>query len=178
MAIDMKESIADAAKKLLIKKRVSRLTVKDIVDECGITRQAFYYHFEDIPALIRWILDQETEQVISEYNASDDEEIQLRYLFVMATQAIPYLKKGLSTNYRDELERILSQHIQLFFERMCEEKGLYQSCTVSEVKLILRYHSQAIFGLLRHWTEADTRNLDQIVHTVFRLMTEGISPLK
>ena len=127
MAIDMKEAIADAAKKLLIEKRVSRLTVKDIVDECGITRQAFYYHFEDIPALIRWILDQETEQVISEYNASDDEEIQLRYLFVMATQAIPYLKKGLSTNYRDELERILSQHIQLFFERMCEEKGLYLS---------------------------------------------------
>ena len=96
MAIDMKEAIADAAKKLLIEKRVSRLTVKDIVDECGITRQAFYYHFEDIPALIRWILDQETEQVISEYNASDDEEIQLRYLFVMALQAIPYLKLGVS----------------------------------------------------------------------------------
>lgn len=127
MAIDMKEAIADAAKKLLIEKRVSRLTVKDIVDECGITRQAFYYHFEDIPALIRWILDQETEQVISEYNASDDEEIQLRYLFVMATQAIPYLKKGLSTNYRDELERILSQHIQLFLNECVRRRAFIRA---------------------------------------------------
>lgn len=127
MAIDMKESIADAAKKLLIEKRVSRLTVKDIVDECGITRQAFYYHFEDIPALIRWILDQETEQVISEYNASDDEEIQLRYLFVMATQAIPYLKKGLSTNYRDELERILSQHIQHFLNECVRRRAFIRA---------------------------------------------------
>ena len=49
MARDMKEVIAMAAKKLLIEKGVKKLTVKDIVEECQITRQAFYYHFEDIP---------------------------------------------------------------------------------------------------------------------------------
>ena len=51
MAVDMKESIAQAAKVLLTEKGVKKLTVKDIVDACHITRQAFYYHFEDIPAL-------------------------------------------------------------------------------------------------------------------------------
>ena len=56
------------------------------------------------------------------------------------------------------------------------EEGLYQDCTRFEVKLILRYHSQAILGLFRDWTEDDTKNLDQIVHTVFRILTEGISP--
>ena len=56
MASDMKEVIAAAAKKLLIEKGVKKLTVADLVDACQITRQAFYYHFEDIPALFRWIL--------------------------------------------------------------------------------------------------------------------------
>lgn len=46
------------------------------------------------------------------------------------------------------------------------------------MKWSLRYHSQAILGLLRHWTDADTKNLDQIVHIVFQLMTEGISPVR
>ena len=52
MAIDMKKTIAEAASNLLLEKKVKKLTVKDIVEECHITRQAFYYHFEDIPDLI------------------------------------------------------------------------------------------------------------------------------
>ena len=61
MAIDMKKTIAEAASNLLFEKKVKKLTVKDIVEECHITRQAFYYHFEDIPDLIHWVLYQETE---------------------------------------------------------------------------------------------------------------------
>ena len=55
MAIDMKKTIAEAASNLLFEKKVKKLTVKDIVEECHITRQAFYYHFEDIPDLIHWV---------------------------------------------------------------------------------------------------------------------------
>lgn len=44
MAVDMKETIAEAARKLLMEKKVKKLTVKDIVETCEITRQAFYYH--------------------------------------------------------------------------------------------------------------------------------------
>lgn len=178
MAIDMKEAIAEAAKTLLLEKNVGKLTVKDIVEKCGITRQAFYYHFEDIPSLARWMLEQETEPLIAKFNTSDSDEIWLRYLFATAIHASPYLKRAMDTSYRNELEQIFTQHIQRFFERICEDNNLYQNCTVLEVKLIVRYHSQAILGLLWNWTEADTRNLDQIVHTVFRLMREGISPLK
>ena len=47
--MDMKEIIAEAARKLILEKKVKKLTVKDIVEECQITRQAFYYHFEGIP---------------------------------------------------------------------------------------------------------------------------------
>ena len=51
--MDMKEIIAEAARKLILEKKVKKLTVKDIVEECQITRQAFYYHFEGIPDLIQ-----------------------------------------------------------------------------------------------------------------------------
>ena len=51
MAEDMKKEIAEAARILLIEKGVKKLTVKDIVEECHITRQTFYYYFENIPEL-------------------------------------------------------------------------------------------------------------------------------
>lgn len=46
MAVDTKELIAEAVKRLLMQKKVKKLTVKDIVDECSITRQTFYYHLK------------------------------------------------------------------------------------------------------------------------------------
>ena len=176
MAADMKQTIAQAAKTLLMEKNVKKLTVKDIVEECQITRQAFYYHFEDIPDLFRWMLERDTERTMLEAQSLKSGEQRLRYLFTMAINDLPYMKKGMESNYRDELEKFLTQYIQRLFERVCDEEGLYQDCTRFEVKLILRYHSQAILGLLWGWTDADTKNLDQIVHVGYRLMTEGISP--
>ena len=38
------------------------------------------------------------------------------------------------------------------------------------MKLILRYHSYAIFGILQDWTPEDTKNLDMIVHEVYLIM--------
>lgn len=176
MPVDMKETIAQAAKTLLMEKGVKKLTVKDIVGECQITRQAFYYHFEDIPALFRWMFERDTERTILEAKALGNGEARLRYLFVMALNALPYVKKGMVSSYRDELEQFLVKYVERLFEQACDEEGLYQNCTRFEVRLILRYHSQAIIGILRNWTDADTKNLDLIVHTVFRLMTEGIAP--
>ena len=177
MPADMKDTIAQAAKSLLMEKGVRKLTVKDIVEECSITRQAFYYHFEDIPALFRWMFERDTERNLLEARAQESGEARLHRFFVVAINAMPYVKKGMESNYREELERLLVEYIQRLFEHVCDEEGLYQDCTRIEVKLILRYHSQAILGILRSWTEADTKNLDQIVSVVYRLMTEGISPL-
>lgn len=177
MPADMKDTIAQAAKTLLMEKGVRKLTVKDIVDECRITRQAFYYHFEDIPALFRWMFERDTERTLLQAKALENGEARLRCLFVMAINAMPYVKKGMESNYRPELERMLTQYVQRLFEQACDEEGLYQTCTRFEVRLILRYHIQAIMGILRNWSDSDTKNLDQIVHIVFRLMTDGISPL-
>lgn len=178
MAANMKETIARAAKTILLERNVKKLTVKDIVEECQITRQAFYYHFEDIPALFRWILERDTQRTLLEARALGNGEARLRCLFIMAINALPYMKKGMESNYREELELLLAQYLQRLFEQVCDAEGLYQTCTRFEVKLILRYHSQAILGLLRNWTEEDTKNLDQIVHIAYRLMTEGISPVE
>ena len=66
MAVDTKELIAEAVKRLLMQKKVKKLTVKDIVDECSITRQTFYYHFEDIPDLLKWVLERGTDKMVEE----------------------------------------------------------------------------------------------------------------
>ena len=176
MPIDMKKKIAEAALRLLTEKKARKLTVKDIVEECHITRQSFYYHFEDIPDLLRWVLEQGLERMMEETQAKENGEESIRYFFLMAVNAMPYVRKTMESNYGEEMEHLLRQQIFRLFERAVEEARLYQSCSQSELKLILRYHSSAVIGLLQEWTEEDTRNLDQIAHEVYLLMAGGISP--
>ena len=80
MPIDMKKMIAEAAWRLLTEKKVRKLTVKDIVEECHITRQSFYYHFEDIPDLLRWVLEQGLERMMEESQAQGNDEESIRLL--------------------------------------------------------------------------------------------------
>lgn len=176
MAIDMKKKIAEATRTLLVEKKVKKLTVKDIVEECQITRQSFYYHFEDIPSLLHWILEQGMEQIMREARSQQEPEAALRYFFLMSINAAPYIKKTIESNYGDEFRRLLKQQIYRMLEQTAEEEHLYRNCSQFQLKLILRYHCQAITGLLQDWTEEDTENLDWIVHEVYLLMTEGMRP--
>lgn len=176
MAVDMKETIAEAARRLLLDKKVKKLTVKDIVEECSITRQAFYYHFADIPELFQWVLERGTEQLLRDSRARENPEEGLRYFFLLAINTAPYVKRSMQTNYGEEIERLLMRQIDQLFEQIAKDSGLYRNCDPDELKIITRYQSQAIIGLLREWSEEDTKKLDQIVHTVYLLMTGGISP--
>ena len=175
MPADMKGTIAQAAITLM-GKGVRKLTVKDIVEECRITRQAFYYHFEDIPELFRWMLEQETDRMLREALSQKTAEEGLRCFFVTMINAIPYVKRGMDSNYAPELEQLLRQYTQRFFDRAAEERNFYAGSSPAESKLILRYHSHAIMGLLLEWTEEDTAHLDEIIRTICRLMADGIQP--
>lgn len=176
MPADMKETIAEAVLSLLIEQHVKKLTVKDIVEQCHITRQAFYYHFEDIPELFRWILEKRTEKMLRETLSRGNSEEGLRCFFVAAINSLPYVKRGMDSNYRPELEQLLRRYAKRFFAVVIENQNLYSQCSAAEIKVIIRYHSMAVFGLLQEWTEQDTEQLDQIIHTVYRLITEGIPP--
>ena len=176
MPADMKEAIAQAARTLLTAQHVKKLTVKDLVEQCHITRQTFYYHFADIPELFRWMLERQTEQMLREIQSKGDPEEGLRYFFAMASQLAPHIQRGMDSSYRAELEPMLRQYLQRFFFLLAENRQYYAQCSVAEVKIISRYHSLAVLGLLQEWTPQDAEQLDQIVHTVYRLIAEGIPP--
>ncbi|SCH24948.1 probable dihydroxyacetone kinase regulator [uncultured Eubacterium sp.] len=53
----MKYRLAAAMKKCMERMPVEKVTVKEIVEECGTTRQTFYRHFLDKYDLINWYFD-------------------------------------------------------------------------------------------------------------------------
>lgn len=48
-----KKALSDALKKLMSQKAFSKITVSEIIRMCNVNRKTFYYHFEDIQALLK-----------------------------------------------------------------------------------------------------------------------------
>ena len=49
-----KRALEQSLKNLLLKKPLTKITVNDIAEDCGINRMTFYYHFKDIYDLVEW----------------------------------------------------------------------------------------------------------------------------
>jgi len=64
MASNTKEALAEALKKMLAIKPIDKITVKDLVEECGVNRQTFYYHFDDVYDLLEWVFEEDANRVL------------------------------------------------------------------------------------------------------------------
>ncbi len=69
-----KKAIKASFLNLLDKMPLSEITVKKLSCECGINRNTFYYHYEDIPSLIEEIIAEELAAVFPEKYSADSLE--------------------------------------------------------------------------------------------------------
>lgn len=67
MANFTKKAIKESFISLLEEMPLSAITVKTIVEACGINRNSFYYHFQDIPTLLDEIIKEDAETIIRRY---------------------------------------------------------------------------------------------------------------
>ena len=54
--------ITEAFIDLLTQKPLDKITIRELADDCGLKRQAFYYHFQDIYDLLDKWLDRKKNQ--------------------------------------------------------------------------------------------------------------------
>ena len=59
-----KWALAAALKKLMAQKPLEKITISELTDLCHIKRQNFYYHFEDIYDLMRWMFQNEAVSLL------------------------------------------------------------------------------------------------------------------
>lgn len=63
-----KRAISEALLRLLKHHEYGKITLQAIVDEAGVSRMAFYRNFESKDAVIKYYLDQVTDNFIVEYD--------------------------------------------------------------------------------------------------------------
>ena len=170
-----KEALAKALKELLLERPLDKISVKDITEHCGMSRNNFYYHFQDIPDLICYMMEQDSKELLKNCLAQPTLEDKIRYLLSIALNARPLIQRTISTSYQSELEPLLLEQFYSFFDQLTNESAssslVSDSLTTSQRKLLLRYHSLAFLGLVRTWSKDDSAHMDEIVHDLAQFFT-------
>ena len=65
-----KHALAEALKVLMTQKPFGKISIHDITDRCGMYRQNFYYHFEDIYDLLRWLIQEEAISLLRQHEGT------------------------------------------------------------------------------------------------------------
>ena len=66
-----KRALEQSLKNLLQQKPLSKITISDITEDCGISRMTFYYHFKDIYDLVEWACAEDAARALQNKKTYD-----------------------------------------------------------------------------------------------------------
>ena len=151
MANFTRRAIKGSFLKLLNQRPLNQITVKDIVEDCGINRNSFYYHFEDLPALIAEIVEEklhaltQNHPTISSVEECFDTVVEL----VMENRrAVYHIYNSLS---RDVFERYLMDACQYIVSTYLKAEFAGESLSEEDLNVLIRFHKCECFGAVIDW---------------------------
>ena len=144
-----RRAIKESFLKLLNQRPLNQITVKDIVEDCGINRNSFYYHFSDLPALVEEIMAEQVSAMVKNHPTVDSvqEGSDAIVEFVMHNKrAIYHIYNSVS---RDVFERHLMEVCRYVVTTYLD--GMLEEVEEADRDAILRFHRCAAFGSVIDW---------------------------
>lgn len=142
--------LANTLKDLLEKKSFSKVTVTEIITLSKVNRNTFYYHFEDIYDLLRWLLEQEAINIVKDYDSKDEIDMAINFTLSYIEKNRSFLKNILFSVGEKDLRRFFSKDfreiIGNFIKIDEEELGIKIDDQYRNV--LTMYLTEAIAGLL------------------------------
>lgn len=151
-----KHALAAALKELMAQKPIDKITIHDITERCGIRRQNFYYHFEDVYDLMRWMFQEEALSLLRQHEGTLLWQEGLLQLFRYIEANRDVCLCALRSVGREHLKRFFETDIHAIIHRTVEQFGrevgaLNAGVSEADVELITHFYVIALTGMLESW---------------------------
>ncbi len=158
-----KEAIAEAFLKLLDKQTIDKITVKDIVAECGVNRQTFYYHFGDIYDLMEWTLASQLHRYEEEYPVeSQDWQELIRQLFSFFYSNRKSILHGYDAMNHIRYERIILKWVEPVVKKRIELCSEAEAVPAEKKQFVCKVFTRIAADLIFDWIGEGMPNERQV----------------
>lgn len=155
LSLKTKKSLAAALKKAMETKRISKITVSELIAECNVNRKTFYYHFTNIYDLLKWMFKEEAIEVIKQFDMVINTEEAFRFImnYVEANKHI--INCAYDSMGYEELKRFLycDLHGLIYDTIQNGENKLGVSIDNSFKEFLAKFYTEAVAGILIDWVK-------------------------
>lgn len=149
-----KEMLAESLMKLLARRTLDKITIQDIVDDCGYNRQTFYYHFHDIYDLIDWIFAAQTQELIEKCRACGSLDVGVEAVIAYMQENRRLILNVLrSVNGEKLLDNLYGSAQSIVLSALENHPGV-QELSAEYRELVAEAFKYALAGLLIDWMRA------------------------
>ncbi|MDC7286464.1 TetR/AcrR family transcriptional regulator [Blautia schinkii] len=178
ISLETKKALAASLKKAMKQKAFSKITVKEIITDCGVNRNTFYYHFEDIYALLRWMLTEEAIEVVKHFDLLVDYEDAIRFVMNYVNQNDYIISCAYNSIGRDEMKRFFySDFIEITSTLInsADEKSS-KPLDPDFKKFLAEFYTEALAGILVNWaTDRQVRDKEKTISYLTTIIHTGLS---
>ncbi|MBQ1410843.1 MAG: TetR/AcrR family transcriptional regulator [Oscillospiraceae bacterium] len=169
-----KDAIKQTFLLLLDEKPLNQITVKLIVETCGINRNSFYYHYPDLPALIEEIIREEGNRIMQEYPTIETIEMAMQAAVDFAAKnrrAILHIYHSVN---RDIFEQYLWQVCEYVVSSYGRTVLQDRQIDPQDQELIGRFYVCECFGVVIDWLNHKMESDIQARITRFCSLQKGL----
>ena len=158
-----KRALEQSLKNLLLKKPLTKITINDIAEDCGINRMTFYYHFKDIYDLIEWACLEDAKKAIEEKKTHDTWEQVLLQLFEAVRENKPFIINVYRCVDKDQVEKYLSPLVDNLLMGVIEEESAGMTVRSEDKNFIAKEYSYVFIGIMLDWIKDDMKEDPQVI---------------
>ena len=178
-----KRALEQSLKNLLLKKPLTKITVGDIADDCGINRMTFYYHFRDIYDLVEWSCLEDAKRALDEKKTYETWQQGLLQIFEAVQENKPFILNVYRCVHREQVEKYLQSIVDRLLLDVIDEESGGMTVRDEDKEFIAQIYSYIFIGLMLDWIKNDMRQdphplVDRLAKLIKGSMSAALSRFK
>ena len=148
-----KYALESSLKKMMLTKPLDKITIRDLTEDCGISRMAFYYHFKDIYDLVEWACVEDAAKALEGKKTYRTWQQGLLQIFEAVYENRPFVLNAFRALDREKIEKFLFGLTSDLILGVVEEQAQEKSVTEEEKRFIADFYKYSFVGIMLDWIQ-------------------------
>ena len=175
-----KRALEQSLKNLLLKKPLTKITVGEIAEDCGINRMTFYYHFKDIYDLVEWSCLEDARRALDEKRTCETWQQGFLQIFEAVLQNKPFILNVYRCVHGEQVEKYLQPLVDRLLLDVLNEAVGEMPVRDEDKQFIAQVYSYVFIGLMLDWIKDGMREdprliVDRLSRLIRGSMKEALS---
>lgn len=167
-----KRAIEQSLKNLLLKKPLTKITINDIAEDCGINRMTFYYHFKDIYDLVEWVCMEDAKKALADNKTYETWQQGFVRIFDAVRENKPFIMNVYRCVSREQVEKYLTPLTDDLLMGVINELSAGMVVRAEDKTFIAQVYSYAFVGLMLDWIKDEMKQDPETLVNRFALVIQ------